>query len=83
MMSDVLIELDDRRRVSLGKVGRPEHRRYLVHEESDGTLVLHPAVVLTETEARLAANPELVERIERAISDPSTLVRRGRPKRKE
>jgi hypothetical protein len=32
-MSDVLIELDDRRRVSLGKVGRPEHRRYLVHEE--------------------------------------------------
>ena len=81
-MSDVLIELDDRRRVSLGRVGRPEHRRYLVHEEPDGTLVLHPAVVMTETEARLMANPELVERLEQAMSDPSTLVSRGRPKRK-
>jgi hypothetical protein len=82
-MTDVLIELDDRRRVSLGKVGRPEHRRYLVHEESDGTLVLHPAVVMTESEARLMANPELASQIEQAITEPSTRVRRGRLSRKE
>ena len=82
-MSDVLIELDDRRRVSLGKVGRPEHRRYLVHEEPDGTLVLHPAIVMTESEARLMANPELTEQIERTITEPSSRVRRSRPTRKE
>jgi len=82
-MSEVLIELDDRRRVSLGRVGRPEHKRYLVHEETDGTLVLHPAVVMTESEARLMANPELASQIEQAITDPSTRVRRGRPLRKE
>jgi hypothetical protein len=81
-MPDVLIELDDRRRVSLGKVGRPEHRRYLVHEESDGTLILHPAVVMTESEARLMANPQLVEQVEKAITDPASRVRRGRPTRK-
>ncbi|GAA0724296.1 hypothetical protein Drose_37600 [Dactylosporangium roseum] len=81
-MSDVLIELDDRRRVSLGKVGRPEHRRYLVHEEADGTLVLHPAVVMTEAEARLMSNPELVEQVEKTITDPASRVRRGRPTRK-
>jgi hypothetical protein len=82
-MTDVLIELDERRRASFGKIGRPEHRRYLVHEENDGTLVLHPAVVMTETEARLLANPELTEQIEKAISEPTSRVRRGRPTRKE
>jgi hypothetical protein len=82
-MSDVLIELDERRRVSLGKVGRPEHRQYLVHEEPDGTLVLRPAVVMTQAEARLLSNPKLVEQIEQAITDPASLIRRGRPTRKE
>lgn len=78
-----LIELDDRRRAPLGKIGRAEHRRYLVDEEPDGTLVLVPAVVMTEMEARLLANPELVGRIEEAIADPSKRVRRGRPSGKD
>jgi hypothetical protein len=82
-MADVLIELDERRRVSLGRIGRAEHRRYLAHEEPDGTLVLVPAVVMSESEARLLANPALVEQIERGLADPSTWVRRGRPRRKE
>lgn len=42
----ILIKLDQRRRASLGRIGRPEHRRYLVHEEPDGTLILTPAVVV-------------------------------------
>jgi RES domain-containing protein len=79
----VLIELDERRRVSLGKIGRPEHRRYLAHEEPDGTVILVPAVVVPESQARLVANYELVEQIERTVSDPSSRVRRGRPKRKD
>lgn len=82
VMTDVLIEVDERRRLSLGKIGRPEHRRYLAHEEPNGTLVLVPAVVVPESQARLLANPELVEQIERSVADPSTRVRRGRPERK-
>lgn len=82
-MDDVLIELDERRRVSLGRLGRPEHRRYLAHEEPDGTLVLVPAVVMPESQARLLANPDLLEQTERTVADPSTRVRRGRPRRKE
>ncbi len=83
VVADVLIELDERRRVSLGRLGRPEHRRYLAHEEPDGTLVLVPAVVMPESQARLLANSDLVEQIERTVADPSTRVRRGRPRRKE
>jgi hypothetical protein len=82
-MTDVLIELDERRRVSLGKIGRPEHRRYLAHEEPDGTLVFVPAVVVPESQSRLLANHDLVEQIERTVADPSTRVRRGRPQRKD
>ncbi len=45
----VLIEVDGRRRLSLGRIGR--HSRYLAAEEPDGTIVLTPAVVLTVQEA--------------------------------
>jgi len=68
------VELDDRRRVSLGKVGR--HSRYLVHEESDGTIILEPAVVLSEAEARFMANADLVAQIEDNRAHPE----RGRPR---
>ena len=81
-MVETLVELDERRRLSLGKVGRPEHRRYLAHEEADGTIVLVPAVVMSEAQARLLANHELVDQIESAIDGQSTWVRRGRPTRK-
>jgi RES domain-containing protein len=81
-MVETLVELDERRRLSLGKVGKPEHRRYLAHEEPDGTIVLVPAVVMSESQARLLANAELVGQIERTVSDPSSRVRRGRPTRK-
>lgn len=83
MTSNVLIEVDERRRLSLGRVGRPEHRRYLAHEEPDGTVVLVPAAVVPEAQLRLLENRELVEQIERAVTNPETRVRRGRPTRKE
>jgi hypothetical protein len=78
VMDEVVLELDYRRRVSLGRVGRREHRRYLVTEEPDGTLILTPAVVLSELEAGLLANADLVERIHANRADPSRLVKRGR-----
>jgi hypothetical protein len=76
----VVLELDERRRASFGRIGRHEHRRYLVNEDPDGTITLRPAVVMTELEARMLANTDLVERIEANRADPSRLVKRERPK---
>lgn len=66
-----LIELDARRRVALGKFGKPEHTRYLVTEHPDGSLLLTPAVVMTVHEVALLRNPELVAQIEEDLADPS------------
>lgn len=44
------IVLDDRRRTSFSKVGHKEHRRYLVKELEDGTLVLTPAFTISAPE---------------------------------
>lgn len=77
------LELDDRRRVSLGKIGRREHTRYLVDEEPDGTLIFRPAVVMAEAQARLLERGETVEAIDAFLDDPSQGVRRGRPGRRQ
>ena len=63
-----VIELDDRRRLSLGKIGR--HSRYVVTEQPDGTIVMEPAVVVTKAEAQLLAMPELIDRIENSQTRP-------------
>jgi hypothetical protein len=76
----VVLELDERRRASFGRIGRHEHRRYLVSEDPDGTITLRPAVVMTELEAGMLANTDLVERIEANRADPSRLVKRERSK---
>ena len=77
-MPEQLVELDERRRESLGRIGRQEHTRYLVTEESDGTLVFTPAVVLSELELKLLANDELVDEILSNRTDSSRLVKRTR-----
>ena len=66
-----LVELDVRRRVTLGRLGNPEHNRYLVTEHADGTLVFTPAVVMTAHEAALLRQSELVTRIEADHADPT------------
>lgn len=50
MASDPEIVLDDRRRTSFSKIGRKDHRRYLVKELDDGTLVLTPAFTISAPE---------------------------------
>lgn len=72
--SDQIIETDARGRASLG---RPS-RRYLMHEESDGTLVLEPAVVVTELERRFMANSTLQAQIAYAKEHPE----QQRPRRR-
>jgi hypothetical protein len=76
--TEVLVELDERRRVSLGKVGRPEHRRYLAHEEAGGVIVLVPVRVVTEADAERLGIGEQIDQIERGVKDPTTRTRRGR-----
>lgn len=71
-MADQLIETDARGRASLGRPGR----RYVMHEEADGTLVLEPAVVMTELERRFLVNQELVAQNEHARSHPEERVTR-------
>lgn len=75
-----LLEVDDRGRTSLARLGG-SGRRYLAHTEPDGTIVLEPAVVMTELEARLHANPELHARITDAAAHPERAVPSSRGKR--
>lgn len=78
----VVVELDDRRRTSLGRVGRKEHTRYLVEEQADGTLIWRPAVVVPEHELRfMAARPEEYARIRAQQANPDPARLRDRPAR--
>lgn len=43
------VELDARRRVSLGRVGKKEHTRYRVAEDDMGVLTLTPLITVPVT----------------------------------
>lgn len=77
-MDDTLVELDDRRRVSLGRHARPGDHRFLLHVEPDGTIVLTPAVVISELEAAYRTNEDLVATVEANRDDPRRLIKRTR-----
>ncbi len=73
----LLVETDDRSRVVL-----PGHSNqvYLVRENSDGSLLLQPARVVTEAQLEYDGDPELRSLLTRAAQSPS--VRRTRLRRK-
>ena len=71
---DKLLELDERRRTSLGRIGRPQDRRYVVSELPDGTVILRPAVVLTEAELKLLSDPDRLATVDAALADPDGAV---------
>jgi len=75
-MSELLVETDSRSRVVLP--GHPSER-FLVHENSDGSILLQPARVVTEAQAEYDANPELRDLLARATQAPT--VRRTRERR--
>lgn len=76
-----LLDVDERRRATLSKIGH--HSRYLAEELADGTVVLHPAVVMTEVQARLLASPDLMAVLTQANRlEPGGLVRRPRRQRR-
>ena len=70
-----LIQVDSRGRLSLGSLA--QQTTYLAHGNDDGSIVLEPAVVLTETEARLRTQPELFAEVERRADRPEGA---GRPR---
>ena len=74
-----LLEVDSRRRISLGPLA--QHDRYLVEVEEDGTIVLTPAVVISAAQARLLAAAETSRRIDEFLDHPETGSRRTRPAR--
>jgi hypothetical protein len=70
----ILIELDGRRRASLARLGRPEHRRYLARVEPDGTIVLTPARVVPADELARTDHLAVIDEIA-ALPDPSASSR--------
>jgi hypothetical protein len=78
--SPSLLEVDARRRVSLGALA--EHDRYLASLEEDGTIVLTPAVVMPAAEARLHRAAATAAEVDDFLSNPEIGVRRTRPSRR-
>jgi hypothetical protein len=76
---ETLIELDERKRVVLS-MGRPG--RYLARVEHDGTIVLRPAVVMSELEAAILRSPDIMRQLNEAAASGFTGGRRERPKRR-
>ena len=81
-MTQNLLEVDERGRTTLS-TPRGTRRRYLETDLPDGTVVLHPAVVMSEVQARLLAAPELFAAVTAANDHPDAeLVRRPRRTRR-
>jgi hypothetical protein len=73
---EVLVELDQRRRVYLTKVGNRSHTRYLVGTEPDGTMIFTPAEVVPAHVLRLMERPGVLADVRDARLHPEQLVRR-------
>lgn len=71
----ILVETDSRSRVVL-----PGHsnQRFLVRENEDGSILLQPAVVITEAQRQYAETPELQELLTLAASSKTVRRRRKR-----
>ena len=78
-MRQSVLEVDSRRRISLGSLA--EHDRYLVEVQEDGTIVLTPAVVMPAAQARLLMAAETSKRIDEFLDHPETGSRRTRSPR--
>lgn len=75
---DALIQTDSRRRTTL--TGSQPNQRYLVRELGDGRLLLEPATVVSQAQARYDDSTELQALLGDALT--AKTVRRARPKRR-
>lgn len=67
----VVVEADSRGRVSLAKFGIKD-TQLVIEQLGDGSLAIHPAVVLTAAEARHYSNPEAIAALDRGLASAST-----------
>ena len=74
----LLLEVDARKRISLGSIAK--HDRYLAHVEDDGTIVLTPAVVTPLTQSKFDASPEVGRAVDEFLANPDTGIQRDLPK---
>jgi len=74
----VIIEVDARKRVSLGGLATAE--RYIADVDDSGVITLSPAVVMTEMEARLLARPDILAAVEKSRASAEDA---GRPQRRQ
>jgi hypothetical protein len=77
---EVLVELDERRRVYLSKVGRSADKRYLVRTEPDGTMIFTPATVVPTHVLRLLERPDILAAIRHGQEHPEEAVELDLPK---
>lgn len=76
--TQTIVDLDSRKRAVL-PMGHPSGR-YLAHLEPGGTIVLEPAVVMTELEAAIQRNPDIMRQL-KIDSEKPRRAGRQRPKR--
>ena len=66
----VVLDVDDRGRVSLGKLGF-RSMQVVASPTSDGGLILHPAIVMTPAEAAHYRNPGAIRLLDGAMESAS------------
>jgi hypothetical protein len=75
-----LVEVDNRKRISLGSAVRAVGTQYMVEVDPDGVITLTPALVLSEVEARLLHRPDILAAVDKAITDDVWVSRPARRK---
>ncbi len=76
MRGMIVIETDERSRVVLP--GHPKEK-FIVQENSDGSILLLPAVVVTEAQLEYDRNTQLQDLLSRAMAANSVRKSRNRP----
>jgi hypothetical protein len=66
------VEVDSRRRISLGRVGRREHARYIVEENDEGVIRLIPAKTIPAREAFVWENPKVMASLRKGMEQAAT-----------
>lgn len=74
MTDQLILEVDTRKRISLGSLASAGGR-YLVEVDEDSVITLRPAVVLAEDELRLLQRPDILQ----AVADSRARSAAGEP----
>jgi hypothetical protein len=71
-----LIQVDARKRISLGSLAH--HDQYIATQQSDGSVLLEPAVVMTAAERAFLADETLSTALDRVNAQPERRRARDR-----